>query len=113
MPNSDALCCWASQASPSWAFAPILRGGLLYAYTVRMEYPYPARGWINREHCYVYLLCVDCDADTLTLQKEEVEDARFFTLDQFRSMTHADRGMMVPHENYYEHIIDTIVKKIS
>jgi NADH pyrophosphatase NudC (nudix superfamily) len=56
---------------------------------------------------------VDCDADTLTLQKEEVEDARFFTLDQFKSMTHADRGMMVPHENYYEHIIDTIVKKIS
>ena len=86
---------------------------LEYAYTVRMEYPYPARGWINREHCYVYLLCVDCDADALTLQKEEVEDARFFTLDQFRSMTHADRGMMVPHENYYEHIIDTIVKKIS
>ena len=84
---------------------------LEYAYTIRMEYPYPARGWINREHCYVYLMCVDFDADALTLQKEEVEDARFFTLDQFKNMAHADRGMLVPHENYYEHIIDTIVKK--
>lgn len=86
---------------------------LEYVYTVHMEYPYPARGWINREHCYVYLLRAEFDIDDITLQEEEVEEVQFFPLETFKHMTHADRGMMVPHENYYNHIIDTIVKKIS
>ena len=84
---------------------------LEYLTTIHMEYPYPACGWINREHCYVYLMKADFDPMELNLQKEEVEQARFFTPEEFAGMIKADRGKIVPHENYYDTILDAIVKK--
>lgn len=84
---------------------------LEYYTTIHMEYPYAARGWINREHCYVYLMKMDIDPSTLHLQEEEVDDVRFFSLDAFKNMIKADRGIIVPHENYYNTIIEAIVKK--
>ena len=82
-----------------------------YLTTIHMEYPYPQRGWTNREHCYVYLLRRDLDPAALVLQKEEVETVRFFTPQEFSRLTLAERGIAVPHENYYRLIGDTIVKK--
>lgn len=84
---------------------------LEYLTTIRMEYPYPKFGWTNREHCYVYLLKKDLDPDALALQKEEVEQVRFFTPEEFSELIMADRGVIVPFENYYDMILDAIVKK--
>lgn len=84
---------------------------LLYYTTIHMEYPYAAKGWINREHCYVYLCQMNVDPSTLVLQKEEVDDVKFFSLDEFKKMIKADRGIIVPHENYYNTIVEAIVKK--
>lgn len=84
---------------------------LEYLTTIHMEYPYPQRGWINREHCYVYLMKKDLDPNKLALQKEEVEAVRFFSPGEFSELIKADRGIIVPHDNYYEMILEAIVKK--
>lgn len=84
---------------------------LEYLTTIHMEYPYPQRGWINREHCYVYLMKKNLDPNKLALQKEEVEAVRFFSPREFSELIKADRGVIVPHDNYYETILEAIVKK--
>lgn len=84
---------------------------LEYLTTIHMEYPYPQRGWINREHCYVYLMKKNLDPNKLTLQKEEVEAVRFFSPGEFSELIKADRGIIVPHDNYYEMILEAVVKK--
>ena len=84
---------------------------LRYLTTIHMEYPYPERGWVNREHCYVYLLRRDLDPDALVLQAEEVSQVRFFSMDEFSLLTLAERGVAVPHEDYYRMIGREIVKK--
>ena len=78
---------------------------------IHMAYPYPRLGWFNREHCYVYLLESDADPNTFTLQREEVEAVRFFTPEEFSHLTLGERGVAVPHEDYYRQILDAIVKK--
>ena len=85
---------------------------LEYLTTIHMEYPYPQRGWINREHCYVYLMKKNLDPNKLALQKEEVDAVRFFSPGEFSELIKADRGIIVPHDNYYEMILEAIVKKI-
>lgn len=84
---------------------------LEYLTTIHMEYPYPQRGCINREHCYVYLMKRNLDPNKLTLQKEEVEAVRFFPPGEFSELIKADRGIIVPLDNYYETILEAIVKK--
>lgn len=76
-----------------------------------IEYPYPERGWINREHCYVYLLHRELDTDALVLQCEEVEQVRYFTPEEFLRLTAQESGQAVPHEDYYRAICEEIVKK--
>ena len=79
--------------------------------TFSMEYPYPSRGWMNREHCYVYLLQRDLDTDALVLQPEEVERVRYFTPGEFSRLTAQESGQAVPHEDYYRAVREEIVKK--
>ena len=84
---------------------------LEYLTTIHMEYPYPQRGWTNREHCYVYLMNKNLNLAKLVLQKEEVEAVRFFSPREFSELIKADRGIIVPHDNYYGMILEAIVKK--
>ena len=84
---------------------------LEYLTTIHMEYSYPERGWVNREHCYVYLMKKDLDPDKMSLQKEEVEAVRFFSPREFSELIKADRGVIVPDNDYYTMILEVIVKK--
>jgi isopentenyldiphosphate isomerase len=69
--------------------------------------------FIDREFTSIYICEWNGNPDTLTLQKKEVEEIRFFHIDLLRELlaNPAESRTFVPHgDEYCTWIIDTIVK---
>lgn len=67
---------------------------------VKNSPPYP--GFSNNEFYFVYFCKFDGRADELKLQGEEVEAARFFSIDQVETDLSLDRAKFVPHGEYWQ-----------
>lgn len=63
----------------------------------------------ENEFCYIYLLKFDGAANTLVLQKEEVKQAKFFTIPNIKKELTINPDKYVPH-NYWSEILEEIQK---
>jgi len=68
--------------------------------------------FINNEHDDVYLLRKDLDLSKIKLQKEEVSEVKWFTLDDLRQILHERRQGFVIHEEEYLALLNLAALKI-
>jgi len=67
----------------------------------------------NNEFYYVYFLKHDGDPKKLKLQKEEVQDIRFFPLNQLENELKKNPSKYVPHGNYWSEVITEVRRKLK
>jgi len=70
---------------------------------------------VHQEFQYVYLLHLNQAAETFRLQKEEVLEARFFTIEDLKSrlVDVKNREAFCPVYGYYLNVIDIIEKRLE
>lgn len=72
-----------------------------------------SNGMIDHEVHHIYLAEITNDITKLTLQKEEVSDVQFISLEKLEKEV-AQQATFVPHDaKYYKHIIDLLKAQIS
>lgn len=65
----------------------------------------------NNEFCYVYFLKFDGEIDELRLQREEVEEIKFFSIDKIEEELRLNPGKYVPHGDYWFEVLDEIKER--
>ncbi len=70
-------------------------------------------GFINNEFVYVYLLRFDGDLSEITLQEEELQEAKFVSLGYLEDELKNNTDRYVPHGEYWHEIIDAVRNKIN
>lgn len=67
----------------------------------------------NNEFHYVYFLKFDGDGKTLKLQHEEVQEIRFFSIEDIEEGSRMQPNRYAPHRDYWLEIINEIKKRIG
>ena len=70
--------------------------------------------WTNNEFDHIFLLKYDGDLKKLKLQKEEVDEIKFFSLTDLKNEIENPKTYKkyVPHGKYYFNVIDLIKKEL-
>ncbi|MFP4424350.1 MAG: NUDIX hydrolase [Candidatus Woesearchaeota archaeon] len=66
----------------------------------------------NNEFYYIYLYRFDGDISCLTLQKEEVQGVRFFSIDKIKEDLRVNADIYVPHGDYWFEAFDEISSRL-
>lgn len=68
---------------------------------------------IDYEFCYIYFLKFNGDAKKLKLQKEEVQEIRFFSIKKLEGELKIHSKSFVPHGNYWFEVIREVQKRVK
>ena len=71
------------------------------------------KSYTDNEFHYVYFLKYNDDISNLILQKEEVEDIRFYHIDFLKRELNINPGDFVPHGKYWFEIINEVEKNLT
>ncbi len=78
-----------------------------------MKVSISSNGLQNNELIYVFLLRYDGGSSRIRVQKEELQDARFFLVDFVRKDYKATEGKYTPDLEYWLWVLDTIEKQVG
>ncbi|MCK5672412.1 MAG: NUDIX domain-containing protein [Spirochaetales bacterium] len=81
-------------------------------YTIRKQIS-QYKQFLDNEFHYVYFLKFNGDISNLILQKEEVEEIRFYHTDLLKTELNKNPGNFVPHGKYWLNIIKEVEKRIN
>ena len=86
-------------------------GDLEFFKIAKKSYPY--NDFLDNEFYYVYFLKFNDDINDLALQKEEVEEIRFYHTDILENEIEMEPENFVPHGEYWFDIIREVKKRTS
>ena len=67
---------------------------------------------INNEFIYLYFYKFDGNLDDLKIQAEELDDIKFFSINEMKQGLKNDRKKYLNHDNYWEEIFEEVEKRI-
>ena len=86
---------------------------LKYLFSVNEEHFLNEGTFIDREIREIYLLKLDQPAEDFTLQKEEVAEVKWISLNQLEEMAKNNAPDLVPHEKEYAKIFDVLRQQLE
>lgn len=84
-----------------------------FLFEVRQQVSRPEEPYFNYEINKVYLVELDLDIEKLVLQKEEVSEVKFVSIDEFKRMISDPKSNLVPHKEEYKKLLEYLSKNSS
>ncbi len=82
---------------------------LKYLFTVTQHYSHPDRLFIDNELVDVLLLDKDVDADSMCMDKNEVVEVKFISVNELQKCVMERSPLLAPHEDEYRRLFETLL----
>lgn len=79
-----------------------------FLFTIRQPRIEHGEGFIDEEFNDVYLVMSDLDVSDFVVEKDEVDDVRWISLDEFAAWTDGRGEPLVPHPEEYKLLLDRL-----